>query len=137
MKILEFVEKLAPTYPTLFNQTVSKPTTGDLSTLHLLLGSLSPTFDLKSMALYVQNLQLSTAKQLLKLFQVRYPSTYKAEIIKKGSAKEGSDGSSQSSEGSGSEQGEEDTLIPNSHNPFQQNRVRRSYRRIRECRQML
>ena len=83
------------------------------------------------MALYVHNLQLSTAKQLLRLFQVRYPSAFKAEIVNKNSPKEGSDGSSLSSEGSGSDRDE--TNAATSRNSFQPGRVRRSYRNIRKC----
>lgn len=60
----------SPPHSSLFDCAILKPALQGVSTLHVLLGSLSSTFDLKSMALYVHNLQLSTAKQLLKLFQV-------------------------------------------------------------------
>lgn len=125
------MEKVSPSHPALFKQAILKPAPNSLSTLHLLLGSLSSTFDLLSMALYVHNLQLSTAKQLLRLFQVRYPSAFKAEIVNKSSAaKEGSEGSSLSSDGIGSERDEANAAT--SRNSFQPGRVRRSYRNIRK-----
>ncbi len=153
LKILEFVESVSSTGSpspqasgpdhapsgstdhTLLDRAILKPARNGLSTLHLLLGSLSSTFDLQTMALYVKNFQLTTAKQLLRLFRVRYPSVYKAEIVRKGTGKANSEESS--SEGSDSErdEGEEllggmqrDPLLPGGGG----GRVRHSYRRIRE-----
>lgn len=119
---------------TLLDRAILKPARNGLSTLHLLLGSLSPTFDLQTMALYVRNFQLATAKQLLRLFRVRYPSAYKAEIVRKGSSKSNSEGSS--SEGSGEEGGEGEDLLAGVQRdpllPGGTGRVRHSYRRIRK-----
>ena len=84
------------------------------------------------MTLYVHNLQLNTAHQLLKLFQIRYPSVYKAEIFKKGGDSGESEDRSGSSEGSDSEDNEGEELIGGGpRNPFR-GRVRRSYRRLCE-----
>ena len=142
LEILEFVESVssgpspsgpdpAPSGPdhTLLDRAILKPARNGLSTLHLLLGSLSPTFDLQTMALYVKNFQLTSAKQLLRLFRVRYPSAYKAEIVRKGSGKTNSEESS--SEGSGEEGGEGEELLAGVQRdpllPGGTGRVRQSY----------
>ena len=73
---------------------------------------------------------------MYRLFQVRYPSAYKAEIIKKGSSPEGVDRSSGgSSEGSGSEDNDGDYMdTMNSHNSLPGRfRIGRSYRRMGEA----
>ena len=63
--------------------------------IQALLASLSSFYDTKSMRLYVANLPVNyTAQHLLKLFQVRYPSVFKAEILKGERDEEEGEGSS-------------------------------------------
>ena len=127
---------LGSNHAPLLDRAILRPSRDGLSTLHLLLGSLSPTFDLRTMALYVKNFQLTTAKQLLRLFRVRYPSAYKAEIVRcrgGGPGKTNSEGSSSEGSGSDREGGEGEELTPgDQQDPLFPGRVRHSYRRIRE-----
>ena len=147
--ILKFVEKVggpSSQHPNLFDRAVLGGVVpggegvaaggggrGSSSTLHHFLGGLCRTFDLRSMALYVHNLQLSTARQLLKLFQVRYPSAYKAEIIKRGSLSKHADSeaSNSSDDGGSSSDHDTETLISFPRDPLMSGRARRPYHNIR------
>ena len=59
------------------------PSGNGTTPIEAVFSSLSPLFDSDSMCLYVSNMPMNyTAQQLLKLFQTRYPSAYKAEMFK-------------------------------------------------------
>ncbi len=128
LKILRFAERTRSTFPSVFQQAILAPSSDSNSALHLLLASLVSSFDTTSMTLFVHNLQLNTGQRLLKLFQVRYPSAYKAEIFKKGEP-EGNSGSEGESDSEGND-GEE--AVGSGHNLFR-GRFRRSHRRLCEC----
>ena len=134
LRILAFVELVSPDQPNLFDRAIlNTAAKSPSSTIHHLLGSLSVTFDLRTMALYVHNLHLSTAKQLLRLFQVRYPSAYKAEIVKRGLEKGGSEASESSSDESAvSEQDVQELLSIARADGYTQARNRRPYHNLRE-----
>ena len=73
-----------------------------MTPLQFLYASLCQTYDAKSRSLYVSKLpQTYTAQQLLKLFQKRYPSVYKAEIFKQDSGGEGGGGGGEGGRGGG------------------------------------
>ena len=68
----------------LFMDAVLSPSKNGATPIQKVLASLSPFYDIRSMCLYVSSLPLTyTAQHLLKLFQLRYPSAYKAEIFKR------------------------------------------------------
>ena len=140
LRILKFVERVSPDHPDLFDRAILSTDKRHHSTLHLLLGSISSTFDLRTMTLYVHNLQLSTAKQLLRLFQVRYPSAYKAEIVKRGAAdgvgsgvESGGSSADEEDEDSNSDQEEGDGLMSLARGDYLSGRARRPFHSIREC----
>ena len=77
-----------------------------MTPLQFLYASLCQTYDAKSRSLYVSKLpQTYTAQQLLKLFQKRYPSVYKAEIFKQDSGGEGGGGGGEGGLGVGRSEG--------------------------------
>ena len=85
---------------TLFTEAVLNPSRNGATPIQALLMSLSPFYDIQSMRLYVSNLPVNyTAQHLLKLFQLRYPSVFMAEIVK---------GDRDEEEGAGSSEDEED-----------------------------
>ena len=100
----------------LFTEAVLSPSRSGATPIQALFTSLSPFYDIQSMRLYVSNLPVNyTAQHLLKLFQLRYPSTFKAEIVKEdveegvgSSEDEGwSSIGEEEEEGNGDEEGEE------------------------------
>ena len=77
---------------------------GGVTPLQALFSGFSSNFDLVSMCLHVTGFPLGyTAQQLLRLFQTRYPSVYKAQVFKNGDSEDSS-----SSENSSSEEEEEE-----------------------------
>ena len=77
---------------------------GGVTPLQALFSGFSSNFDLISMCLHVTGFPLGyTAQQLLRLFQTRYPSVYKAQVFKNGDSEDSS-----SSENSSSEEEEEE-----------------------------
>ena len=100
LKILEFVEEFlhhqrqnennilfssATSENNLFTKAILSPSRNGATPIQALLASLSSFYDIQPMRLYVLNLPVNyTAQHLLKLFQVRYPSVFKAEIVKGG-----------------------------------------------------
>lgn len=78
-------------FPNLLNEAILAPGQNGMTPLHSFIASFCDVTDVKNMSLFVSRLpQNFTAQQLLKLFQKRYPSAYKAEIIKE-EEREGSD----------------------------------------------
>ena len=74
---------LTATESQFFKNSILSPWKHGASSIQALLASLSPYYDIRSMCLYVYSLPTSyTAQHLLKLFQIRYPSAFKAEILK-------------------------------------------------------
>ena len=87
-----------------FKNSIMSPWRHGATPIQALLASLSSFYDIKSMCLYVYNLPTSyTAQHLLKLFQLRYPSAFKAEIVKRDR-----DGEDEGAGSSGDEDGETD-----------------------------
>ena len=67
----------------LFTDAILSPSRHGATPIQALLASFSPFYDIQSMRLHVSNLPVNyTAQHLLKLFQLRYPSVYKAKILK-------------------------------------------------------
>ena len=80
-------------FSNLLNEAILAPGENEMTPLHSLLASFCETYDVKTMRLFISKLpQTYTAQQLLKLFQKRYPSAYKAEIFKQESGVEGEEG---------------------------------------------
>ena len=72
-----------PPIEILMESAVLAPSGNGVTPVQAIFASVSPLFDNNSMCLHVSNMPVSyTAQQLLKLFQTRYPSAYKAEIFK-------------------------------------------------------
>ena len=95
---------LAATESEFFKNSVLSPWRNGATPIQALLASLSPFYDVRSMCLYVYNLPMSyTAQHLLKLFQLRYPSAFKAVIVKGDR-----DGEDEGAGSSGDEDGETD-----------------------------
>lgn len=94
-------------FPNLLNEAILAPGQNGMTPLHSLIASFCDVTDVKNMSLFVSRLpQNFTAQQLLRLFQKRYPSAYKAEIMKE-EEREGSDlGECGRSERGGSDVGE-------------------------------
>ena len=87
-----------------FQKSILSPWKYGATPIQALLASVSPFYDIRSMCLYVYNLPTSyTAQHLLKLFQLRYPSAFKAEIVKRER-----DGEDDGAGSSGDEDGETD-----------------------------
>ena len=93
-------------FPNLLNEAILAPGQNGMTPLHSLIASFCDITDVKNMSLFVSRLpQNFTAQQLLRLFQKRYPSAYKAEIMKE-EEREGSDlGECGRGEGEGSDHG--------------------------------
>ena len=72
-----------PPLEILMETAILTPSGNGTTPIEAVFSSLSPLFDSDSMCLYVSNMPMNyTAQQLLKLFQTRYPSAYKAEMFK-------------------------------------------------------
>lgn len=72
-----------PPLEILMETAILTPSGNGTTPIEAIFSSLSPLFDSDSMCLYVSNMPMNyTAQQLLKLFQTRYPSAYKAEMFK-------------------------------------------------------
>ena len=72
-----------PPLEILMETAILTPSGNGTTPIEAIFSSLSPLFDSDSMCLYVSNMPVNyTAQQLLKLFQTRYPSAYKAEMFK-------------------------------------------------------
>ena len=83
-------ENLKNRYPNLLNEAILAPGENGVTPLHSLLTSFCDDNDVAIMRLFVSRLPLKyTAQQLLKLFQKRYPSAYKAKIFKPESREDG------------------------------------------------
>ena len=67
----------------LLQRAIIAPADGGVTPIQALFASLSRYYDCKTMCLYASCVPSAfTAHQLLKLFQSRYPSAYKVEILK-------------------------------------------------------
>ena len=86
-------------------------TKNGVTSIQSLFASLSPHYDSEAMCLHISSIPVNyTAQQLLKLFQGRYPSAYKAEVLKLDDI-----GTSSSSEsGSGSSDNEDEAMVQES-----------------------
>ena len=102
--MLSLFSTIAVTESEFFKESILSPWKYGATPIQALLASLSPFYDIRSMCLYIYNLPTSyTAQHLLKLFQLRYPSAFKAEIVK--GERDGDDDGAGSS---GDEDGETD-----------------------------
>ncbi len=107
----------------LLQEAIIAPGDGGITPIQALFASLSRHYDCKTMCLYASCVPSAfTAPQLLRLFQSRYPSAYKVEILKGAGEVTSSESGSETSESEEEEEEEEgadgDTLQPTGDQPM-------------------